>query len=145
MLTFKKGLLYKYNKWCNGNLFTRDYVNESKSICPYFWGSVWNVVFVNTFYLTMLIVLGLLFSVIPVELLGLFTGWVGDQGTWLYFVKSVLVGVSTVLTIGAIFVPVDMWVAFLCKFERKLKSADTVVEWVKATKNKVCPMIQWEG
>ncbi|CAH9014588.1 conserved hypothetical protein [Vibrio phage 424E50-1] len=157
MLKFKKGLLYKYNTWCNGNLFTKDYVNKSKSICPYFWGSVWNVLFVNTLYLIIVTVAGLMISLLPVEGLGLFKEWVGEQGTLLYFVKSVFIGVTTFITfIGTVVSVVYVWIAFLLptvsklvrKYKTKGESApkkpNLLVEWVKAKKNKVCPMIEWE-
>lgn len=156
-MKFKKngtwGWLYKYNQWCNGNLCTINHVNASQSICPYFWKSMWNLVAVNTIYLVLGSVMSVLLSLIPVEGLGLFTDWVGENGTWIYFFKNILVGLGT---LASVFFVVWVWLAFLMepvfKFFRKFKSdkppvekePNMAIEWVKAKKNKVCPMIEWE-
>ncbi|CAH9014536.1 conserved hypothetical protein [Vibrio phage 501E54-1] len=157
MLKFKKGLLYKYNNWCDGNLFTRDYVNNSKSICPYFWGSVWNVLFVNALYLIVFTVLGIVVSLLSVEGVGLFENWLGEKGSWLYFGKRIFIGTATwVSIIGTIAGIVYSYIVFLLpriinllqKYSRADKTTpkkpNLLVEWVKAKKNKVCPMIEWE-
>ena len=50
MLKFKKNWLYKYNDWCDGNIWTIDDVTENKTLCGYFWGSFWNLVMTNLLY-----------------------------------------------------------------------------------------------
>ncbi|UUW39770.1 hypothetical protein VP14_083 [Vibrio phage VPMCC14] len=140
MLVFKKNWLYKYNEWCSGNFATLDNVNDSKSICPYFWKSLWNLFGTNTIYLLLAhvpLVAGMWISNTE-----MFSGLKGLALTY----TALLVGY--ILLILFFFVILG-FVVLQEKLSNKIKSVGTpsnnvVVEYIKAKKSKICPMIKWE-
>ena len=140
MITFKKNWLYRYNEWCDGNLYTFDKVNDSRSICTYFWKSLWNLLGVNLIY------------VIIAHTPSLCGVWVTEfnvlegLGGFSLFYIALLVGYVSLLA----FILAATGIVLGCKYITSLfKSgkegkSSVVIEYVKAKKAKICPMIEWE-
>lgn len=140
MLVFKKNWLYKYNKWCSGNFATIDNVNDSKSICPYFWKSLWNLFGTNFIYILLAHVPAV--CGVWIKNLEMFDG----VGGFSLLYSSLVVGY------------ICMFIFFLCivscviiqdnitklSKSKKEQNNNVVIEYIKAKKSKICPMIKWE-
>ena len=154
-MKIKKGWIYKYNDWCTGKPFTLDWVNDSKSICPYFWKSLWNI----CAYISLFIGWQFFFGLVGLSLfekLGIMSldslstlPWYLNWGTFLISAIAftagflILLGVAAAIVAG-IFLLVE-------KISRKVsydisedETNNVVIAWVKAKKSKICPMIEWE-
>ena len=140
MITFKKNWLYRYNEWCDGNLCTFDKVNDNHSICPYFWKSLWNLFGANFIYLLLAhvpAVLGVFF-----EGSSMFEGFDRLSLFYLYVLVGYLMILSFILLVVAVTYVYDLVVRY---FKRsKGGNRSVVIEYVKAKKAKICPMIKWE-
>ncbi|CAM0062244.1 membrane protein [Vibrio phage K406] len=140
MITFKKNWLYKYNAWCDGNFATIDDVNGCKSICPYFWCSMWNLFGTFSVYLLLAHLPALAGANLAKYLLGeSFTGL-----TALY--SSVGLGYVVLAAILGLCVGIGVSVHYISNItkNRQEKKPSVVVEYLKAKKSKICPMIKWE-
>lgn len=140
MLTFKKNWIYKYNEWCKGNLFTIDNVNDSKSICPYFWKTLWNLLAVNMLYISVShfpAVAGV--WILQLETFENLEGWVA-------FYSFVVAGYLAIVAfiIGLLLIAVIMEICSRIKERNAGKQSSVFVEYIKAKKSKICPMIKWE-
>lgn len=144
MLTFKKNWLYRYNEWSTGNLFTLDHVTNYKSLCSYFWGSVWNLLgapFLLMFLTIVLSLLGNLILVLPFDL------YVFEKGTLSNFFYLIATGISTW---ALLFLLIWSYIAFIHSKVVQLfnksgnKEPNLLVEYVKAKKSKICPLIKFE-
>lgn len=140
MITFKKNWLYRYNKWCTGNPLTIDYVNDSKSICLYFWKSLWNVLVVNLLYLV--------FAHFPAAAGVKIVDKLAEgslSGLPMFYAA---LGVGYLILIGAICGILGfgyLYTVITDKIEGdKNSKPSVVVEYLRAKKNKICPMIKWE-
>lgn len=145
MLKFKKNWLYRYNDWCDSNLWTIDDVTRSKTLCSYFWGSVWNVLVTNILYVLITCAIGAIIGysalsegMVPFEgvvgvILHILSGW----GLFLGFILSFVVAVYVWHLIGE-------FLSGKFKTPNKVKQNNIVIEWVKAKKNKICPLIEFE-
>lgn len=148
MLKFKKNWLYRYNDWCDDNLWTIDDVTRSKTLCSYFWGSFWNLVVTNTLYVMISVAVG---AIIGYSLLG--EGMIPYDGL-LGGLLHILVGWALLLSFLLMFtLAVYSWVTVSGIVKSKIKPTERnskptqlglIGEWVKAKKNKVCPMIEFE-
>jgi len=140
MLVFKKNWLYKYNEWCSGNFATIDNVNDSKSICPYFWKSLWNLFGTNLIYIILAHVPSVMgIWITRVELFDELDGF-----SLLY--TSLVVGyicmfIFFLCIVGCVILQETITKLFKSKKEQ---SNNVVVEYIKAKKSKICPMIKWE-
>lgn len=150
MLTFKKNWLWKYNRWCDGMVFTRDGVHNANTLCSYFWGSVYNLIGFPFSCIIMTHTLGFVMGA-PLGALGLWeviNNFAGE-GSWLGFYLNIILGY---LWIGLICLLVWAYIVLLLKpikrvFKKKstLENKPSVVkEFLKAKKEKVCPMIEFE-
>lgn len=140
MLVFKKNWLYKYNNWCSGNFATIDNVNDSKSICPYFWKSLWNLLGTNMIY----IILAHVPSVMGIWItkVDLFNNL---SGIGLLYTSLVVGYLCMILFFLCIFCCVIVQDNVKKLFKSKgEKSNNIVIEYIKAKKSKICPMIKWE-
>lgn len=145
MLKFKKNWLYRYNDWCDDNLWTIDDVTRSKTLCSYFWGSVWNLLVTNVLYVLITCAFGAIMGysalsegVIPFEgmvgiILHILSGW----GLFLGFILSFVVAVYVWHFVGN-------FLGGKFKKSKEVKKNNIMVEWVKAKKNKICPLIEFE-
>lgn len=140
MLTFKKNWIYKYNEWCTDNLFTIDDVNESKSICPYFWKTLWNLFPVNMLY----ILVAHLPAVTGVWIFKLET--FEDLDGWVAFYSSVVAGYLAIVAfvIALLLIAIIMEISSRIKKRNAGKQPSVIMEYIKAKKSKICPMIKWE-
>lgn len=140
MITFKKNWLYTYNNWCTGNMFTIDHVNDSKSICPYFWKSLWNVVGVNLMYLGI--------AHFPAVFGAKIVDNLSEESLTGLPMLYASLGVGYLILIGVIFGALGvgyLYATITDKIEgNKNSKPSVVVEYLKAKKNKVCPVIKWE-
>lgn len=144
MLTFKKNWLWKYNNWCDGKLASKDNVHCSKTICPYFWGSVWNLVGMPSVWLLIFYVIGYMPSIFVVGLLDLSSHLKGTG----------FLGLTTMVIVGWIIISILFLCLYKCaimveKFNKKRKpkinkKPSVIKEFIKAKKNKFCPMIKFE-
>lgn len=140
MITFKKNWLYRYNKWCTGNMFTIDYVNDSESVCPYFWKSLWNVVVVNLLYLSIahfpaVFGVGIVDNLAEGSLSGLPMMYSSLGAGYLILICA----------FSGIFGCAYLYTTIADKIgSSKESKPSVVVEYLKAKKNKICPMIKWE-
>lgn len=140
MLVFKKNWIYRYNEWCNGNMFTVDNVNDSKSICAYFWKTMWNLFPVNFLYLVVAhapAVCGLW-----LERFNYLEGIQGFSALYCMLFAGYLTLAVFLLTLTGVIL---LYTKVGCYNENHKKSnPNLVVEYLKAKKSKVCPMIKWE-
>lgn len=147
MLKFKKNWLYRYNDWCDGNLWTLDNVTENKTLCSYFWGSFWNLVMTNLLYVFISSGVGAIIGysvlsegVIPYD--GFLGGVLHVLSGW-----GLFIGFLFVFTLF-IYLWMISWEFIKGKVSPSKEEDETklglVSEWVKAKKNKVCPMIEFE-
>ena len=139
MLVFKKNWIYRYNDWCDGNCFTIDNVNDSKSICSYFWKTMWNLIPVNLMYCVLAHVPAV--CGIWLKQFEFFDGMPGFPALYICLVAGYLsFAVFVLILVG--------FVVIYSKFESRKQNSDKdtnlVIEYIKAKKNKVCPMIKWE-
>jgi len=144
MLTFKKNWLWKYNCWCHDLFASKDNVHYSKTICPYFWGSVWNLVGMPSVWVVIFYLVGYLPSMFVVNLLELSSPLKGTG----------LLGLTIMAIVGWIIIL--LFVLFVCtcvhltqKFNKKRKpktnnKPSVIKEFIKAKKNKFCPMIEFK-
>jgi hypothetical protein len=150
MLTFKKNWLYKYNEWCTGNWATRDNVHESKTLCPYFWGSIWNVIVVNIWYIFMFHAIGAICSLPLMEILERFFTMKGWSGLYIgvvsgYALATCVIFLIIVLVKSYIFLIESFLQKRKDREERKVETKPSVVvEYMKSVKSKVCPLIKFE-
>ncbi|ADX87986.1 hypothetical protein [Vibrio phage JSF13] len=139
MLVFKKNWIYRYNEWCHGNMFTIGNVNDSKSICSYFWKTMWNLVPVNLMY-------SMIAHTPAVAGLWLKKFEYFDKLTGLPALYTFLVaGYLSLAAFGLILVGLAI---IQSKFENRKQNSDKspnlVIEYIKTKKSKICPMIEWE-
>lgn len=154
-MKIKKGWIYKYNDWCTGKTFTLDWVNDSKSICPYFWKSLWNIgvpigwyvlwqLFFGTMGLQVFEKLGIMSS----ESLSTLPWYLN----WGIFLISALSFTAGFLLINGLVVAIIVGIYLLKeKISSKVSNSmsedepdNVIIAWVKAKKSKICPMIEWE-
>lgn len=151
MLTFKKSSwVYRYNSLCSDWWLMNPDVNSYKSICPYFWGSVWNILIVPVLWGIVMHIVGLLGS-IPVvsSSLGDFLLSYTQEGTWAYFYLGIGLGYVFLLAFILTVVTLCYIVALLMSLKNKFFNTgkdkpSVVIEYIKAKKSKICPMIKWE-
>lgn len=146
MLEFKRsgnwGWLWKYNDWCDNKALTIDWVNDSKSLCPYFWKSLWNLIVPPVVYLVVIIGMGAIFGSMFFE---------EPKETALPLL--VVAGYTFIGTlVGLLYVYFTFCHESVVEYLDKRKSEkqkeedkepNLLLEWVKAKKEKVCPMIKW--
>ena len=150
MITFKK------DSW-HYKLYRKFYGNWNdmpSSICPYFWKVVWAILFKYILFPIIIIPaivalvigsLGAIF-VLPWCLLNIIMGHGAALDLWgvdVYHWKALLVDIAAWLILVS-----TMFVYYWLKFKRKLSSTkenpSIIVEWVKAKKSRICPMIEFK-
>ncbi|AOQ26809.1 hypothetical protein [Vibrio phage S4-7] len=147
MLKFKKNWLYRYNDWCDGNVWTLDNVTENKTLCGYFWGSFWNLVMANLLYVFISSGVGAIIGysvlsegIIPYD--GLLGGVLHVLSGW-----GLFIGFLLIFTLF-IYLWTVSWEFIKSKVNTSKEEDETklslVSEWVKAKKSKVCPLIKFE-
>ena len=152
MITFKKNSWhYKFNKWA-GEAESGPWINATscKSICPYFWCTVWNIFWVLVFFL----LLFFMASLSGAAILDMSDPSIADL-SWLWIVGvcgvACIIGVFILVAVG-IYLSLDYTKKGLSKVfsENKAstsgeyKEPNLVIEWVKAKKAKICPMIEFK-
>lgn len=144
MLTFKKNWLWKYNRWCEGKVASKDNVHYSKTICPYFWGSIWNLVGMPSAWLFVFYAVGCIPSTFVVGLLDLSPHLKGTGFIGLTIIA--ILGWLIILLFTLLFcVCVVMVQEVNKKRKHKTEKKPSVIkEYIKAKKNKFCPMIEFE-
>lgn len=155
MITFSKSSwVYKFNNFINDEVSGSVNANGSKSLCPYFWLTLWNV-FISLVWAVLCFlvssvlgdsVLEKVFS-IDVGISDLYWSWlVGILTIVLVFGFVVLFAVILYLT-GEIFKYSKHKVS---TFKGKNTKDNTsckpnlLLEWLRAKKEKVCPMIEFK-
>lgn len=124
------------------------------SICPYFWKVVWAILYKYILFPIVLIPLmaamvisslGAIF-VLPWLLLNIVTGHGDGLTLWgvpVYHWKALLVDAGTWLILfGTMFA--YHWFKFKRKTSSTKENPSILVEWVKAKKSKICPMIEFK-
>ena len=144
MLTFKKNWLWKYNNWCNGKFASKWNVHYSKTICPYFWGSVWNLFGMPSVWVLIFYGVGSLPSAFVVKLLDLSSPLKGTG-----FLGLTIAAIVGWIILFMFFGFVQLCVALCKKINNKGKpktnnKPSVIKEYIKAKKNKFCPMIEFE-
>lgn len=142
MITFKK------NSW-HYKLYTKAYGNWGNmpsSICPYFWKIVWAVAFeycIKWCLISLVVVAALTSAVVifsvPSIGLGLFLGEGSSNTVWglpFYHWKVILFDLCCWLGLFSFFVCITLI--------QQRKEPSVFLEWVKAKKNKICPLIQFK-
>ena len=149
MITFnKKSWHYKFNKWATKQT-SGPWINAiyCESICPYFWSTLWNI--------TWVLILALIFysisSIAGATFLNM-TEVSSVDLSWLW-----LVGVGGIACVVALFLLVAVSVYFILEGKKKVvskvfskkedgktKEPNVFIEWLKAKKDKVCPMIEFK-
>ena len=147
MLTFKKNWLYKYNEWCTGNWATRYNVHKSNTLCDYFWGSIWNLVVVNIWYIFLFHIIGMAFS-IPLLASGVLDKFFILKGFSGLYISIGFGYLSAALVVGVSMTYTFLIEPFLQKRKSKKEKVESkpsvAVEYAKAVKSKVCPLIKFE-
>lgn len=124
------------------------------SICPYFWKVVWAILFKYILLPIILIPvmvalvigsLGAIF-VLPWCLLNTVTGHGAGLTLWgvpVYHWKALLVDVATWLTLFGVMFAYH-WFKFKHKTSSTKGNPSIIVEWVRAKKSRICPMIEFK-
>ena len=152
MITFKKNSWhYRFNKWV-AKSESGPWINVTgcKSICPYFWDTVWNIIWVFIFTVILYLILSMLgASVLSVEYPTF------EDFSWLW-----LVGLGTIVVLALVCLIVVLVCYFSVEYTKKgynkvfsenkegeseeYKEPNVFIEWIKAKKAKVCPMIEFK-
>lgn len=150
MLKFKKNWLWKYNRWCDDKVFTKGNVHKASTLCSYFWGSVYNLIGFPFMCILMFHVIGFI-SGAPLGAAGLWSVMYSfaKEGSWLGIYLNVILGY---LTIVLVCLMLWVYIVFLHDslkrvFKKKPYSENkpsVVKEFLKAKKEKVCPLIKFE-
>lgn len=155
MITFSKNSWhYKFNKFFKYKDAPFIDNTDCKSICPYFWGTVWNLAWVVIFSSLVWVILTLAGGGV-VKQLGILTSLVENpyQLFWLWLLGAIPV----VIVVGTLFSAV-LCVSYSYTFIKDKTSKvfsknneesyntepNILIEWVKAKKAKICPMIEFK-
>ena len=130
-------------------------IENTKSLCQYFWFTVWNVLKflgASVAVLALAVVCLFLTHCAIAFFLGAFgIFYAGDS--WVGGATMMLIVCVVALIMGFIeFIHggIKFWPHYISKHFTKVsevvqeKSPSLVVEYVKATKSKICPVIEWE-
>tara|TARA_B100001105_G_C22334864_1_gene418582 strand:- start:212 stop:673 length:462 start_codon:yes stop_codon:yes gene_type:complete len=152
MITFsKKSWHYKFNEFFEYKDGPWLDARDCKSICTYFWSTVWNMAW-SVLILGILYILTLLVGAAALD--GCLGVNVSELPLWYLYVW--LVGIVTLVIVFTIsFVTFFGVFTGYDKLTDKIKNRNSdennvdkqpniFVEWVKAKKSKVCPMIEFK-
>lgn len=153
MITFSKNSWhYKFNDFLEYKEVPWATATDCKSLCAYFWSTVWNMAWT----LILMSVVWLIFTLLGAVLLEKFATVSPLSEDWVQLLWVWVVGfLGVVLGLGGIFLfarcVVLPWV-FVKENTGKIFNAENnidkqpniFVEWVKAKKAKVCPMIEFK-
>ncbi|QDH49064.1 hypothetical protein PHYNN_235 [Pantoea phage Phynn] len=144
---------YRFNSWK-----TDSYKTESKkTLCSYFWFTVKNIVFVMSWPVLIFIVLGLVGITMMHDTTPAWAGWWNaNPSGWLQLLSYPLLGLIFIAVIGlgaliivaVVCVLVDV-ITYVVLFFRGLSkkkegSSGLVMSYLKARKEKICPVIKFE-
>ena len=151
MITFKRNSWhYKFNSWLekqsSGPWLD---ATDCKSICPYFWCTLWNITWTLLFILVFFFIATLAgatsLSMETISALDFSWLWLAGVG-----VVTSIFGIFLLVAVGTYLI-FDLTKNVLSKiFSQKGdatqedKEPSVVVEWVKAKKAKICPMIEFK-
>lgn len=144
-MKFRRGWIYKYNDWIDDKPFSFAGVNSSKSLCPYFWKTLYNLLvpfmWIGSWYITL--------------------GLLGVAAFHQYFPQGIndflmitLGAITGTVALILILVLIVSCMLFFTSIKNRIsnkgidnfknKPDNIVIAWVKAKKEKICPMIEWE-
>lgn len=142
---------YRFNAWktTHARTFAR------KSLCSYFWFTIWNMfwlVFWPVVAVAILYVLG--FGMIDDTKAALFSWWTSNPSGMWQIVSYPFVGavfLTSIVVAGCAVFATLFFLGFAFRYVRaKIKKEHVdrkpslVVEYIKARKHKVCPIIEFE-
>lgn len=143
MITFKKkSLHYKFNNLVKDLDFTYD-ATCCKSLCSYFWSTVWNICMCTVTTIMIFLILSLAGGAVS-QLWDLEPQLLDFTYLWIVgFVSFVLV-IVTLFAVVYTSVETPKFIVNKFKVSYSDKEPSVVREWIKANKDKVCPMIKFE-
>lgn len=155
MITFSKSSwCYKFNKFISSNISGSINANSCKSLCPYFWSTLWNVFITLVWAAVYFLVSSAAGGFMLEEVLGINVGRTDLYWAWLVGTLTIiLVFGFMVLFVGALYLIGEFFKYSKHKvstFKGKSTKDNTpckpnlLLEWLRAKKEKVCPMIEFK-
>jgi len=140
----KLSLHYRFNKWYVEDFGNR-YWSKPTSLCAYFWHTVFNSLKICLFWLCVIGIGGFIFGFMLGK--SIYVGLILDLNINLYpvtgweylFIPLIGWGFSALVLLVTVGIPV--WLQL--KRELNNKPDGLTVSYLKAKKEKICPMIDW--
>lgn len=153
MITFnKKSWHYRFNKCVGNSKFPVFNATRCKSICPYFWQTLWNIC-------ATLFGLSIAYLMLTAIGGGAIQEYLPNWSTtpyplwWLWLAGIATIIIMMLMVALIVTVPVLLFLGFKWMFKKlstknqeKLENEQpsVIIEWVKAKKAKICPMIEFK-